>query len=269
MKVAICFSGIPREGYLENIEQFKKIFDITDRPEFECVDFFYSTYNQYELPFDHASFPETNKTYLIDKKGILESGVDKTVHKIYDMKRSRPITDESARKYLENKMVHGYKQILAHALQLLFQVPSDYDIIVRARYDNWLSEYVDWLQFVKESYEKNIVYGVANITPDLENRPHHGYGWHNLTEVDDRKLMIRNKVVQMSDNLIVHKRNLFDPVFAVDLFNKDSLMGCECGWYQIFSKLPDTKIKSFYGGIMIHYEGYPHYYTKETFYSYK
>ena len=268
MKVAICFSGIPREGYLENIEQFKKIFDITDRPEFECLDFFFSTYNQYELPFEHMTFPETNKTYLIDKKGVLDVGIDDGVYKIYNMKRRSPTPNEETKELLEKKMVHGYKQILSHALQLVFQVPPDYDIIVRARYDSWLSEHVDWLNYVKTTYEKKIVLGVANITPDLERKPHHGPGFHTLLEMK-RKRKTKRKRNWLSDHIIIHQRDFFDPIFAIDLYNRDSLMGTEYGWYQIFEKnVPGRRIRSFVGGMMINYEGCPCPYSKEVFYSY-
>ena len=91
MKVAMCFSGLPRGNYKENITRFRRIF-----PDY---DFFFSTWRGYEIEGENYTIYEEPKS---DYLNALCN--DKKIGKKYNAK----------------VLAWGYKQIIGHSLQLLF-----------------------------------------------------------------------------------------------------------------------------------------------------
>jgi hypothetical protein len=222
MKVAMCFSGLPRGNYKENIARFRRIF-----PDH---DFFFSTWRGYEVEGENYTiYEEPMADYL-----------DVLVAKI----KINP--------YSKNSLYKGYKQIIGHSLQLLFDVPREYDIIVRCRYDSALNEKIDWFRFIEKAYNENTVLGFSSES-FLNSRGPDAKRWNcpaNYT--------LNYGYPRLNDQLIFHKRELFSVEKVFELFQKEMLQPSEHGWLQAFPdvvfpkriyaiKLP--KFESFVGGI--------------------
>lgn len=128
MKIALCFSGLPRGNYAKNVELHQEAFG---------GDVFLNTWTGIECETKHRCnyWPEPKSDYLNPTVTHLES--------------------EYKRKILSR----GYKQIMAHAYATI-QLPKTYDVIVRCRYDVIPNKDIDWSEYVRECYENNTVVGV-------------------------------------------------------------------------------------------------------------
>ena len=197
MKVAMCFSGLPRGNYKENITRFRRIF-----PDY---DFFFSTWRGYEIEGENYTIYEEPKS---DYLNALCN--DKKIGKKYNAK----------------VLAWGYKQIIGHSLQLLFDVPREYDMIVRCRYDSELNEKIDWDHFVKKSYNRNTIFGFSSESGENSKGLKR---WDSIIEITGKYQYAR-----LNDMLIFHKRNDFSSERVFELFRKEILQPCEQGWVQAF-----------------------------------
>jgi hypothetical protein len=199
MKVAVCFSGLPRGNVKKNISLFREVF---------AHDFFFSTWSGLHIENENFSqYEEPKHEYLLPQYQNLTK---------------------------EKKMLmsRGCKQIVAHSLQLLFDIPDEYDMIIRCRYDVILNTKFDWNSYVNEAYEKNEVMGFRFCIDDTD--------WHNVYECHPKHLVL--------DQMIMHRRSEFDPTRSLSLFKNKTLEPCEMGWYQIFQ---NNTIRNFIGGLHI------------------
>lgn len=196
MKVAMCFSGLPRGDYQKNIKQFRKVFP---------YDFFFSTWAGQELKEKHTVYQEPHSDYL------------------------KPFVKKNKFKKVE-VLNRGYKQLVGHALQILFDVPKEYDMIVRCRYDIVLNEKYDWVGHLKESYEDRCVKGFRySVKPRY---------WDGMEICYPKRLLL--------DQIIMHRREQYDPSHVLKLYYEEKLKPCEMGWFQSFETQP---IKNYIGGI--------------------
>ena len=207
MKVALCFSGLPRGNYNDNIQKFKNIFSNSDA--------FFSTWRGNHIEGqDYTTYQEPEQNFY--SEADLSFSNKKEVY------------------------LRGHKQIIAHALQLLFDVPKEYDMIARCRYDCQLNEEIDWQKMLATCYENNYVYG---FSPG---------DWNRVRLKDERLERAR-----ISDQMIFHKRKEFDIPHTFALFERGCLQPCEIGWYQAFSNVTDgglgmgSKHYNYTGGINI------------------
>jgi len=199
MKVAVCFSGLPRGNYKENIAEYRKVF-----PDY---DFFFSTWRGHEIEGEkYTIYQEPESDYL-------ERGANSIKYE-----------------WIKEKTRQGYKQIIGHALQLTLDVPKEYDMIVRCRYDVTINTEIDWISEVKKCYERNFVFGISCGDAEIGDNSY----WKNKIE----KTMTNN---QLADLLIFHKRHLFSSPRVFELYEKRLLQPCENGWFQAF---PDVYIKN-------------------------
>ena len=153
MKTALCISGIPRGTVKQNVDIALKHFD---------ADVFYATYtNQEEQVKKHTDTyylhaePSTPYHPLADVPENIKPPVDKT-WKL----RERIKTDFM----LYERMKHQQKQIFAHDM-LLNELPEEYDMIIRMRYDTRLSTKVDLKLLLVRSYKNNIAIVDTYVNP--------------------------------------------------------------------------------------------------------
>ena len=210
----MCFSGLPRGNYKENIAKFKMIF-----PDH---DFFFSTWRGYEVEGENYTIYEEPKADYLK------------------------VPDRKVKPYGKKSLNQGYKQIIGHSLQLLFDVPKKYDMIVRCRYDSILNEKYDWSHFIKKSYDTNTVFGFSSESWLRENEK--GVDAKLWAKGVDAKLWVDSKFWdspaeytgkydydRLNDQLIFHKREHFSVEKVFELFQKEMLQPCEHGWLQAFS----------------------------------
>jgi len=198
MKVAVCFSGLPRGDVENNLRIFRSIFP---------HDFFFSTWAGNTLNQEHTVYQEPHSDYL---SSYVEG-----------------LSDEK-----KQLLGRGYKQIVGHALQVLFDIPKEYDMIIRCRYDTILNEKLDWNKHIKDSYENRCIGGFRFSVDE--------------GDFDDTRQCHPKGLVL--DQLIMHRRDQFDPSHVLKMFYDEKLDPCEMGWYQAFESHP---IKNYIGGIII------------------
>ena len=193
----MCFSGLPRGNYKENIVKFKMIF-----PDY---DFFFSTWRGYEVEGENYTIYEEPKADYLK------------------------VPYRKVNPYSKKSLNQGYKQIIGHSLQLLFDVPKKYDMIVRCRYDSILNEKYDWSHFIKKSYDTNTVFGFS-CESWLNSKGVDAKLWDSPVEYTGNYDYSR-----LNDQLIFHKREHFSVEKVFELFQKEMLQPCEHGWLQAFS----------------------------------
>lgn len=194
MKVAVCLGGLLRGKVEENIEIMKQVFP---------YDFFLSTWDTVERfpPFQNI------KTY----------------------KEPAPFKDHLIFHPNEEKrsqMIHHHKQIISHAY-MLDDLPSDYDMIVRIRYESRINTTIDWKSFLDCSYNENIPIGFGHVL-DFNQVKKITYG-----DKGSRTTVLGKG---LNDAIIMHPRKLFNSEKVFELYKNDELKLAEGGWWQILVK---------------------------------
>lgn len=230
-------SGICRGKLNRNVPLLRK--------HFPTADLFFSTWEgKPKPPFEKSYFhPEPEMHYHPYIDAIEECEAPK--FKAY---KAQGKTGKGQMAY--NRTIHHSKQILAHA-HLLKEVPEEYDMIIRARYDTVLSDKVDFTSWLKKSYEEHKAVGIGTRTtrhPDL----------HTIKEVPQiypHKNM-SGDISQdwgwyLMDPLIFHRRDMFNVDEVFKMHEEKKLWPAEYGWYQVLSMPYGDNHISLYGGAQI------------------
>lgn len=240
MKVAVCLSGIVRGQVPNNLSKMRELFPF---------DYFYSTYTNRKGDLDWFGIYD-NITYFEEPK--LHYHCIKDVKELYSFKLKSLKKDialgRSSQQYL-NTVPHHTKQILIHA-NLLNHIDKSYDMIIRTRFDCFLSNKVDWNYYLEKSYNENIPIGFGTRTSR----------WKNLDKFkevpklypDGKKDVSQDWAYYIMDPLIMHPRNLFDSEHAFRLHTDKKLLPAEVGWWQVLSEpYGGEHHLSVYGGAQI------------------
>jgi len=234
MKVAVCISGIFRGETNRNLMHIRSHFP---------YDTFYATWKQ-------------DSCYLKDTYFYDEPKMD--YHPIKDIKNPKGLKLRLQKEGLNNgtygkdfydRTLHHTKQILIHDM-LLKDIPEEYDMIIRARFDTYLSPNVSFNKYLAKSYNENIAIGFGTRTsrhrdinimkevpriypegkdPDVSQ----DWGWY------------------LMDPLIIHPRKLWNHDLVQKLHEDKELAAAEWGWYQILSEPYEDSHLSVYGGAQI------------------
>lgn len=130
-------------------------------------------------------------------------------------------------KRMREKIRHHHKQILAHAYALR-DLDKSYDMIVRARYDVILNPKIKWDVVISDSYCKKIPIGFGN-TYDFQR-----YALpKKIIYGIDKKDTGFDLGGGLSDQLIFHRRELFNVNKVFELHKEKKLKLAEKGWWQI------------------------------------
>jgi len=232
MKIAVCYSGICRGNWIKNNTSVKY--------HFPKADYFYSTWSTQVAsmpPIDYKTYVEPKMNYHPMKD------VDKN---LLTMKLRQNLYLLNGKQYYDRTMNHT-KQILAHAYQLR-DLSEEYDMIVRIRYDTYLSPKVNFTDYLNKSYNENIAVGFGTRT---SRHKHLG----KLLEIDktvpssfdDNQDWYR----YLMDPMIFHPRKLFDTDMVFKYHREKKLLPAENGWYQILSEPYGDNHLSVYGGAQI------------------
>lgn len=241
MKVAICISGLCRGQVQRNIEIIKQHFP---------YDIFYATWT------DQA---EAFKQHLGDQPVHLFDQPKMNYHPIRDIPFPVPVKLKDQQQGIKSgqlgqqfydKTLHHTKQILIHSY-LLRQIPDEYDMIIRTRYDAYLSPQVDFSKWLKKSYEENIAIGFG--TRASRHRNIHSFKTVPKIYPSDppRQDQSQDWGWYIMDPLIMHPRNLFDVDYAQHLHDTHKLQAAEFGWYQVLSEPYSDSHLCVYGGVQI------------------
>lgn len=240
MKTAICISGIPRGDIKTNIQIAKSQFG---------DDVFCATYFQYE-----KDIQKITSDYFLHKEPFVSyhpladvpEEVMPPVYKTW-LLRERIKTDF----VLRERMSHQSKQIFAHDM-LLNEIPEEYDMIVRMRYDTRLSKKIDLKKYLIDSYENNKAIGFGTRTSRHKNLN----DLHCIPKIWPNRNGPTEGVSNdwggyIMDPLILHPRKLWSSDRLKDLHKKKSLLAAERGFYQMLSQPYGDTHDCYYGGAQI------------------
>jgi len=241
MDIAICFSGIARGNVKRNVEHVKKAFG-----KFGKVDLFFSTWKEHEndisREYKAVTYPEPEIHY----DAWTECVVDNPHHKYKQYKDARL---KGKDKYYQNATLkNSLKQILGHLYQVE-DLPKNYDMIIRVRWDVIVSTVWDFRKYINQSYEENKAIGFAirggrwihlNTCKDID---------HVYCTLETDISYSRDWCYWLNDNMIFHPRKILDSNKTWELFKEKRLWPAEYGWYQILSTLDNHHCV--YGGAAI------------------
>ena len=208
-EIAVCVSGLAREGYKEAIERAKKVFP---------YNFFYMQWTGYPQPdvTDCYFFNEPQYDYhnLLDTKYYPKCPVLRK----YTIKPNGKIFRKAG---LLEKTRTNSKQILAH-YWLVNKLPAQYKTIIKLRYDSFISNKVNFTPFIEKASCGTVV-GFGGSAPggDIDT----SLSIHSLNDCD------RCTGFYLFDHIIFHPREKLKNVEK--LFKEKDLLGAEWGWHQI------------------------------------
>lgn len=240
MKIAVCISGVCRGKVKRNLDNMKR--------HFPDADYFYATWTGREGDCvkagikDFKSYPEPKMNYHPIKD------IDGPPAPKLMIQKKKCQTGEYNGQW-QSKTQHHTKQILIHDM-LLKDIPDDYDMIIRLRFDTWLSGQVDFSEYLQKAYKKNIAVGFGTRTSRHRNVD-------LLSEVLKIYPNGRDDSVSQDwgwyimDPMIFHKRELWDHNLVKELHENKQLAAAEFGWYQVLSEPYGDSHTSVYGGAQI------------------
>jgi len=235
MKTAVCISGICRGNAKKHIERFSRVFD---------ADIFFGTWKGRETDLENIgiteyfTFDEPEQHYhpFIDVPIELIPDVPKTRANLEKAKKNKPYRD---------RILHQAKQIIGHA-NMLISIPEEYDMIIRTRYDTYISDKVDFDHWINASYNEHKAVGFGTRI-----RRHNNLDTLQLVPKLKPEMRTKNSAdwyMYLPDQVILHRRDMFDVDMVFKLFEDKMLLSSERGWYQVLSKPFGDNHDSVYGG---------------------
>jgi len=226
MKIAICISGIARGNVKQHVGRLEKAFP--------GVDMFFSTWEEHKNKISENYNATYHPEPALHYNPWCECIVDPNSAKYRAYKKD---FINKTGLGLQKKLLNATKQLLAHAYQLDRDIPEEYDMIVRTRWDTVVSDKVDFTKYLEKSYNENIAIGFAI----------RGGRWIKLDEFRDVEHVYitddtdvswsRDWHLWINDNMIFHPRGIYDTSLVYKLHEEKKLWPAEYGWYQILSKL--------------------------------
>ena len=218
MRVAVVLSGafVSRHP-LGDI----KHSNLRQRQLFTGADFYYSTWNSFQSQFEET-FPNYDCSYF-------EEPTPK--YHPYQMEHIASPYYEETRQFIlrqPNRMEwarHHTKQHLAYALMLDKIDLSCYDVVIRARYDNWFHKDADFTPYVEDCFENKRAIGFAVTIKEKFDTVYES----NFSKTPKHKNW-------MLDQLIIHRADMVDTSHIYSLYENKKLHAAEMGWWQILSE---------------------------------
>jgi hypothetical protein len=213
-EVAVCVSGLAREGHEKAIKIAREIFP---------YDFFYMHWKGYDIPdvkpielFDEPVYDYHN---LLDTKYKPDCHI---FRRYAEDNPERGLLAKIKRKPgAMEKTRNNSKQILAH-FWLVNTLPKKYKTIIKFRYDTLLNKKLDWSKYI-EMAQKDIVVGFGGSAPG--GKIDTSFKEHTFKDCK------RCPGPYLWDHLIIHPRHKL--INVEKEFKNKNLLGAEWGWHQI------------------------------------
>jgi len=227
MKPAICISGLARSrNFNKNLRCLKAAF-----PD---IPMFFSTWEETknELSEAHGKgtnyYPEPEIHYNPWTECVIDNPHPK--YRVYKDNFIKQGEFMPAR----GKLLNATKQLIAHAYQIA-DLPEEYDMIIRTRWDTVVSDKLDFTSYLEQSYNEKMAIGFAirgdrHIRLDKFKDIDHVY----IQEDTDHKWS-RDWSYWINDNMIFHRRDMYDCDLVHKLHKEKRLWPAEYGWYQLLS----------------------------------
>ncbi len=241
MKPAICISGLARGNMKRNINHLKKAFP--NIPMFFAS--WEETKNDISEQFKCSYYPEPQMHYNPWSECIIDNP-----HPKYHVYKKNFLMTKLNGQSMPNeaRLLNATKQLIAHAYQLA-DLPKEYDMIIRARWDTVVSNKLDFTSYLEQSYNEKMAIGFAirgdrHIILDKFKDIDHIY----IQEDTDHKWS-RDWSYWINDNMVFHRRDMYDCDLVHKLHKEKRLWPAEYGWYQMLSSMDNHHCV--YGGACI------------------
>jgi len=222
IRVAVCMSG----AYRTKLDGGSLLAcNAIVKAKFPDADFYYATWEQFK--------PEFEKDFPLERCEYFDEPAMR-YHPYLDI----PLADHISERYqttadFMNASGHRIKWTSHHTKQILIhtwlsdKIKEQYDVIVRARFDQYLYEGADFTPYIKDTHENDR----ANCF--LTTRP---FRFPTLLEPKDQNAenTARNET-WMFDSIIIHPANAIDADSVMCLHKEGKLHAAEYGWYQVIS----------------------------------
>lgn len=233
MRVAVCVSGQcvsknPNTNIKDNIS---RLMDALPN-----ADFYFASWVQYEKTFIDI-FPDQH-CFLFEEPSI-------NYHP-YDIPANKWVSNRfaSAREFIKNGGEHSWewsrhhtKQILIHSW-LCEKLPNEYDVIVRTRFDVWVSYKANLLPYIEDTFYNNRVNAITATKRK---------GFNELRQFDASPGASHDQ--WLVDQMIIHPMKILDFTHVNELHAKCVLHPAEMGWFQVLSKENFPHHRSFDGWV--------------------
>ena len=205
--------------YIYAAAYFEKSLNEMKKRAFPNADFYYATWESYEDDFKRE-LPKESCLYLKEPEVTYHPYLDMNPeHYISPAYCSlvKTMTTASAEKKEWSR--HHCKQIIQHN-ELYKSLPEQYDVIVRTRYDIYISDQSNFNLYITDTYENNR----AN-----------GFGWTQRHSIHEIKENAGTNRYYLCDALIIHPAKAYDTQYVDLLVEEKRLHAAEWGWCQVLS----------------------------------
>jgi hypothetical protein len=211
--VAVCVSGACRGSLVRNNERMKA--------KFPSADFYYATWSTQAKTFQSA-FPFEQCEYFAEPTPHYHpyTGIAKEHHTCDYYQLTVDWAKQGGKSRLEWTS-HHTKQILIHAW-LTQGIRERYDVIVRTRFDAYISRRADFSSYLADTYENYRANCFGTTRPTR---------FDELFEVEIKPGSIHAN--WMLDHVIIHNADRIDAERVESLYRDKRLHAAEYGWHQV------------------------------------
>lgn len=220
MKVAVCISGLPRSGRLDR--DITLNFDSV-RKKFIGADFFFGTWESHHSKTQQL-FPDFAVQSLVEPNINYHPYIDAPSDLVVTEKLRKMIHQSQINSTLRDIYLHQTKQIIAHAM-MVESLPTHYDIIIRARYDTFVSTEADFTPYINDCFSTKRAIGFAWV-PTICN--------FNDAKPVPKDSQYCNRF--LFDQLIINRKDMIEPLYIFELSKNKRLLPAEFGWWQVLSE---------------------------------
>jgi hypothetical protein len=214
MRVAVCVSGACRGSLIRNGERL--------RAKFRGADFYYATWDRYRADFKEA-FPREMCEFWAEPVAHYHPYLDVLSHPSDWYRRTTDWIRSGGHARVEWSS-HHTKQILAHAW-LADRIRCDYDVIVRTRFDAFVSSKANFAPYLEDTYMNRRANCFGTTRPER---------FDELFEVEMTAESLHRW--WMLDHIIIHNADAIDRAEVDALFKERKLYAAEYGWHQVIAK---------------------------------
>jgi len=214
MKVAVCISGACRTKR-EDWSPARCVATI--KSKFPDADFYYATWDSHRPIFENL-FPDEKCEYFSEPVMHYNPYVDididyQTLDSPNQNRYQRRANKFGAKDFARNST----KQILIHTW-LSDKIKSNYDVIVRARFDVAVYSGANFTEYLHDTVNTNSTHGF--YTSPINT-------FETLKHVSQRCSLV--------DNLIIHSPDAINANHVNTLHTNKQLHGSEVGWHQVIN----------------------------------
>ena len=243
IRVAVCISGTISHSLNPELKHTTNENSFSDnikrlKSKLPGADFYYATWKQNESIFK-TFFPEEECLYFTEPDVHYHPYIDIPKEKHISVHYQKQVNwvKSGGEKRIE-WLSHCTKQILIHSW-LSDIVKDKYDVIIRARYDGYISQEADFLPYIEDTFKNHRANCFTATSQSLFN---------TLREINSTDVNARHHYWLM-DNIIIHNADAID-VNIINLYHKNKVLhGSEFGWYQAISMEHGSKHRNYSGWI--------------------